>query len=154
MKATVTLCGGMRFVGQADSGHAVVMDTTVAGGGLDSAVRPSELLLIGLAGCTGMDVISILKKKRQPVSGLEVVVHAEQAPDHPKRFTAMTVEYRVSGAGVDPAAVRRAIELSETTYCSVGASLREPVTVTTSFRVLPPEDEAGGAQPAEAGGTA
>ena len=105
MEAKVTFCGGMRFVGQADSGHAVVMDTVAASGGMDSAVRPSELLLIGLAGCTGMDVISILRKKRQPVTGLEVVVHAEQAPDHPKRFTAMTVEYRVSGAGVDPAAV-------------------------------------------------
>ncbi len=136
MDAKVTFCGGMRFVGQADSGHAVVMDTTVAGGGLDSAVRPSELLLIGLAGCTGMDVISILRKKRQPVTGLEVVVHAEQAPDHPKRFTAMTVEYRVSGAGVDPAAVRRAIELSEATYCSVGTTLKIPVSVTSTFTMV------------------
>ena len=136
MKATVTLCGGMRFVGQADSGHAVVMDTTVAGGGLDSAVRPSELLLIGLAGCTGMDVISILRKKRQPVTGLEVVVRAEHAADHPKRFTAMQVEYRVQGAGVDPAAVRRAIELSEQAYCSVGSTLREPVSITSSFTVV------------------
>ena len=135
MEAKVTFCGGMRFVGQADSGHAVVMDTTVASGGLDSAVRPSELLLIGLAGCTGMDVISILRKKRQPVSGLEVVVHAELAPDHPKRFTTMKVEYRVSGAGVDPAAVRRAIELSESTYCSVGSTLREPVKIRSSFTI-------------------
>ena len=139
MDAKVTFCGGMRFVGQADSGHAVVMDTTVAGGGLDSAVRPSELLLIGLAGCTGMDVISILRKKRQPVCGLEVVVHAEQAPDHPKRFTAMTVEYRVSGAGVDPAAVRRAIELSEATYCSVGSTLKIPVTITSTFKIVADE---------------
>jgi putative redox protein len=136
MDAKVTYCGGMRFVGQADSGHAVVMDTTVAGGGLDSAVRPSELLLIGLAGCTGMDVISILRKKRQPVSGLEVVVHAEQAPDHPKRFTEMTVEYRVKGNGVDPAAVRRAIDLSESTYCSVGSTLRSPVSIASSFTIL------------------
>ena len=136
MKATVTLCGGMRFVGQADSGHAVVMDTTATSGGLDTAVRPSELLLIGLAGCTGMDVISILRKKRQPVTGLEVVVRAEHAPDHPKRFTAMAVEYRVSGSGVDPAAVRRAIELSESTYCSVGSTLREPVSITSSFTIL------------------
>ena len=136
MQATVNYCGGMRFVGQADSGHAVVMDTVAASGGLDSAVRPSELLLIGLAGCTGMDVISILRKKRQPVTGLEVVVHADTAPDHPKRFTAMTVEYRVSGAGVDPAAVRRAVELSESTYCSVGATLKIPVSITSTFTIL------------------
>src|SRR5512139_591637 len=103
----------MRFVGQADSGHAVVMDTVAASGGGDTAVRPNELLLIGLAGCTGMDVISILRKKRQPVTGLEVVVSAELASAPPKRFTAFHIEYRVRGAGVDPAAVRRAIELSE-----------------------------------------
>jgi len=136
MKAQVTFCGGMRFIGQADSGHAVVMDTAAASGGADSAARPSELLLIGLAGCTGMDVISILRKKRQPVTGLEVVVRAEQAPDQPKRFTAMTVEYRVSGAGVDPAAVRRAIELSESTYCSVGSTLKIPITITSTFTIV------------------
>lgn len=136
MKATVTFCSGMRFIGQADSGHAVVMDTAAANGGQDSAVRPSELLLIGLAGCTGMDVISILRKKRQPVTGLEVVVHAEQAPDHPKRFIAMKVEFRVSGAGVDPEAVRRAIELSESTYCSVGSTLKIPVLITSTFTIV------------------
>jgi putative redox protein len=115
------------------------MDTTAASGGHDSAVRPSELLLIGLAGCTGMDVISILRKKRQPVTGLEVVVRAEHAPEHPKRFTTMAVEYRVRGNGVDPAAVRRAIELSESTYCSVGSTLRETVEITSSFTILAEE---------------
>lgn len=137
MEAVVTYCGGMQFVGRADSGHALVMDAAAANGGLDSAARPSELLLIGLAGCTGMDVISILKKKRQPVTGLEVAVRAEHAPEHPKRFTAIFVEYRVHGAGVDPEAVRRAIELSESTYCSVGSTLREPVTITSTFTILP-----------------
>lgn len=144
MKATVSFCGGMRFVGQADSGHAVVMDAAAGTGGLDSAARPSELLLIGLAGCTGMDIISILRKKRQPVSGLEIVVSAEHAPDHPKRFTAMAVEYRVRGQGVDPAAVRRAIELSESTYCSVGSTLREPVTIRSSFTVFEDEERDAG----------
>ncbi len=143
MKATVSFCGGMRFVGQADSGHAVVMDAAAANGGVDSGARPSELLLIGLAGCTGMDVISILRKKRQPVTGLEVVVRADPAPNHPKRFTAMTVEYRVSGAGVDPEAVRRAIELSETTYCSVGLTLKIPVTITSSFTIVEGNDPNG-----------
>jgi putative redox protein len=153
MEAKVTLCGGMRFVGQADSGHAVVMDTTAANGGLDSAVRPNELLLIGLAGCTGMDVISILRKKRQPVTGLEVVVRAEMAPAPPKRMIAIGVEYRVRGTGVDPAAVRRAIELSETAYCSVGLTLKQSVPIATSFTITADEAEEADDAPAQAPGS-
>jgi len=135
MEAKVTLCGGMRFVGVADSGHAVVMDSPAAGGGAGSAVRPNELLLIGLAGCTGMDVISILRKKRQPVTGLEIVVKAELTQAPPKRMTSISVEYRVSGAEVDPAAVRRAIELSEENYCSVGLTLKTSVPISSTFTI-------------------
>lgn len=141
MEAKVRYCGGMRFVGQADSGHAVVMDSSAAHGGLDGAARPSELVLIGLAGCTGMDVVSILAKKRQTVTGLEVLVRAELAAEHPRRITAAAVEYRVRGRNIEPEAVRRAIELSEKTYCSVGATLREPVTITSSFQVLEEEGQ-------------
>ncbi|HEY5998560.1 MAG TPA: OsmC family protein [bacterium] len=140
MEAKVTFCGGMRFVGQADSGHAVVMDTGESSGGLDSAVRPNELLLLGLAGCTGMDVISILRKKRQDVTGLELVVRGELSTEPPKRFVGISVEYRVRGRGVDPAAVARAVELSETKYCSVGLTLRAPVPITSTITLLPPED--------------
>ena len=136
MEAKVTFCGGMRFVGRADSGHGVLMDTGEAHGGTDCAARPNELLLIGLAGCTGMDVISILRKKRQQVTGLELVVRAEPAPQPPKRFTEIAVEYRVRGTGLDPAAVARAIELSETAYCSVGLTLRSPVSITSTFTIL------------------
>lgn len=139
MEARVSFSGGMRFVGQADSGHAVIMDNGRDHGGLDSAARPRELLLLGLAGCTGMDVVSILRKKRQRVTGLEILVRAEEAPEHPRRLTRIAVEFRVRGRGLDPAAVRRAIELSETTYCSVGATLREPVELTSGFEVLEEE---------------
>jgi putative redox protein len=142
MEAKVTFCGGMRFVGQADSGHAVVLDTGEASGGCDSAVRPNELLLIGLAGCTGMDVISILRKKRQAVTGLELVVRGDLAPEPPKRFAGLAIEYRVRGRGIDPAAVARAIELSETKYCSVGLTLRAPVPITSTYTILPPEEDA------------
>ena len=142
MEAKVTFCGGMRFVGQADSGHAVVMDTGEANGGGDSAVRPNELLLIGLAGCTGMDVVSILRKKRQEVSGLEMVVRGELAAEPPKRFVRIAVEYRVRGRCLDPAAVARAVELSENAYCSVGLTLRAPVTMTSTITVLPEQDAA------------
>jgi putative redox protein len=142
MEAKVTFCGGMRFIGQADSGHAVVMDTGETHGGADSAARPNELLLIGLAGCTGMDVISILRKKRQEVTGLELVVRGELAAQPPKRFTGIAVEYRVRGRRIDPAAVARAIELSETAYCSVGLTLRTPVPITSTFTILPEEETA------------
>ncbi len=141
MEARVAWAGAMRFVGQADSGHAVVMDTTDKVGGQDSAARPSELLLLGLAGCTGMDVVSILRKKRQRVTGLEVVVRADQAESHPRRFLGFTVEYRISGTGVDPEAVRRAIELSEASYCSVGTTLKAGAPVTSTFTILPPDGD-------------
>lgn len=142
MKAKVTFCGGMRFVGQADSGHAIVMDTGEAHGGANSAARPNELLLLGLAGCTGMDVISILRKKRQEVTGLEIVVRGTLPTQPPKRFTEIEVEYRVRGRGIDPAAVIRAIELSETAYCSVGITLRTPVPIRSTFTIIPDEETA------------
>jgi putative redox protein len=142
MKAKVTLAGGMRFVGHADSGHTVTMDTASPLGGQDTAPHPSELILLGLGGCTGMDVISILRKKRQPVSGLEIVVRGEQAREHPRKFLRISIEFHVRGEKIDPEAVRRAVELSEGKYCSVGASLRDPVEITTSFRIRSPDGRA------------
>lgn len=136
MKGKVTLQGGLKFVGRADSGHAVDMDGATVYGGGDSAPRPSELLLLGLAGCTGMDVVSILRKKRQPVIGLEVTVTGEQEDDHPRVFRSLQVKYTVLGKGVDPEAVRRAIELSEEKYCSVGATLQQGVPITSEFEVM------------------
>jgi putative redox protein len=97
--------------------------------------RPAEMLMVGLAGCTGMDVIDILRKKRQAVTGFEVQVKGEQATDHPHQFVAIEVNYIVSGYKVDPEAVRRAIELSETKYCSVMATLRPAAPITTRFEV-------------------
>lgn len=98
---------------------------------------PMELLLQSMVGCTAMDVISILKKKRQDVTGFEVNVSAERAPEHPRKYTAITLEYVVTGNGVDPAAVARSIELSETRYCSVMATFHDAgVPVSTSYRVV------------------
>ena len=137
MEAKVTLCGGLKFVGEADSGHAVVMDGAPGFGGDDTAARPSELLLLALAGCTGMDVISILRKKRQHVSGLEITVTGEQREEHPRAFERITVKYSIRGRGVDPEAVRRSIELSERKYCTVGVTLRGGTPVTSEFEILP-----------------
>jgi len=136
MQAKVTCAEGLRFTGHADSGHDVVMDGAVGAGGADSAARPSEMLLLSLAGCTGMDVLSILRKKRQSVSSLDVTVTGDQAEDYPALFRNLKVTYVVRGDSVDPEAVRRAIELSEEKYCSVGATLKAPVVITSDFEIV------------------
>ncbi len=92
-----------------------------------------ELIALGLAGCTGMDVISILQKKRQEVTGFEVRVHADQASDHPRVFTHIVVEYLIRGKGVDPAAIERAIELSKTKYCPAQAMLDKAVAIEHTY---------------------
>ena len=136
MKATVTCTEGLLFTGHADSGHSVVMDGPEHAGGSDSAPRPSELLLLSLAGCTGMDVISILRKKRQSVTSLQVAVSGEQSEEYPAAFPHLKVTYTVRGDNVDPEAVRRAIELSEEKYCSVGATLKAAAAITSDFEIV------------------
>jgi putative redox protein len=103
-----------------------------------------ELILLGLAGCTGMDVISIMAKMRQPITNLQVRVSAERADSHPKVYTSIHVEYVAYGEGVEESALERAIELSETRYCSVSAMLRESVDITNSFSII---EEAGPYKP-------
>lgn len=97
--------------------------------------RPAELLMVGLAGCTGMDVIDILQKKRQAVTDFQVETRGEMSEDHPRRYVKIEIKYVVTGHNIDPEAVQRAIELSETKYCSVAASLRPGAPVTTSFEI-------------------
>src|SRR3990172_3357807 len=116
MDAKVTWKGRMTFMGVADSGFSVDLGTDPSIGGDNDGLRPLELVAIGLAGCTAMDVISILQKKRQDVTAFETQVHAERAEEHPKVFTSITVKYIVEGRKVDPVAVERAIELSVTKY--------------------------------------
>jgi putative redox protein len=117
--ATLTLVGDMRFEAQTGSGHTIVMDN----GEGDTGARPAELVGVALGGCTAMDVLSILRKKRQPVTGYEIRVTGLQEEGHPHNFTRFDVEHVVDGEGIDPEAVRRAIELSATRYCSVGSTL-------------------------------
>lgn len=136
MDASVKLEGGMRFVATADSGHQVVMDSTASVGGNDTGFRPMELLLMGLCGCTGMDVISILRKKRQDVSNLEVKAHAETADNYPRVFTTIHLEYTITGKNVRPKAVERAIELSADPYCPAQAMLSQVANVTSSYQII------------------
>jgi putative redox protein len=124
----------MQFVGLGDSGHAVVMDASEEGGGHNTGTRPMELLLMGLLGCTAMDVVSILKKKRQPVRGLKVFANGERAAEHPKSYTKIHLEYVAYGE-VDAEALARAVQLSEEKYCSAIATVRGKAEISSSHRV-------------------
>lgn len=130
----------MSFDGTADSGFTVRMGSSPEVGGDNDGLRPVELILIGLAGCTGMDVISILKKMRQDVTGFEVRTHGERASEHPRRFVHITIEYVLTGRNIDRDAAQKAIDLSATRYCSVQASLDPAIQVE---HVLTIHDAAG-----------
>ena len=133
-EASVTWVEGMQFVGQAGE-HAVVIDSKSAdGGGQNGGPSPMELVLLGVLGCTGMDVVSILTKKRQDVQGLKIHAQAQQAETMPKYYTHIDLEY-VAFGNVEPDALRRAIELSEVKYCSAINTLNGKTKFSSSYRV-------------------
>ncbi|MBF0517414.1 MAG: OsmC family protein [Nitrospirae bacterium] len=136
MKAKLTYVDGMKFVAEADSGHAIVLDADHENGGDDSGLRPSELLLIATGGCSAMDVISILKKKKQEVTGFEINVSGDKVASHPKRFEKVIVEYVIKGKNISDEAVKRAVELSMTKYCSVKATIDGGVPVEYTHRII------------------
>ena len=140
MTAKVKLETGMHFDAEAGSGHHVTLDAAEHGGGQNAGFRPMEMLLVGLGGCTGMDVISILRKKRQQVTGYEVHVSGIRAEDHPMVFVEITVEHIVTGHGVQPEAVERAIQLSKERYCGAGAMLGKVAHLTHTFRIVEAEE--------------
>lgn len=127
---------GKEFDIATGSGHHVVLDTTEKGGGKNRGAGPMEYLLVGLAGCTGMDVLDILKKKRQHVTGLEVHVEGERAAGVPAVYRAIEIVYTVRGKDIAPKAVESAIHLSETKYCSVGVMLGKTAKIRTRFEIL------------------
>jgi putative redox protein len=147
MTAAAQLVRGMQFEATAGSGHCVTLDASEEHGGTNLGFQPMELLAVGLAGCTAMDVIAILRKKRQVVTNYEVRVQATRAEQQPMVFTEIAVEHLVTGQHVDPEAVRRAIELAETRYCSAGAMLAKIATITHTFRIF--EDDAPAAVPGD-----
>lgn len=123
--ASVTLDGQhLRFVGRTESGHRIVIDDSAG----DAGPRPAELVALALAGCTAMDVVSILRKKRQEVTHYEVRAKATQREDPPHLFTRIDVVHDVEGTAIDVEAVRRSIELSATRYCAVGGTLATGIT--------------------------
>jgi putative redox protein len=136
VEAKITLTKDMQFSGKATSGHSLTMDAENESGGHNAGFRPMELLLVGFGGCSGMDVISILRKKKQPVAGLEMNVKGEKTETYPKIYKTVHIEYVVKGKGVEKAAVERAISLSLEKYCSVGATLAKAGTITHSYRIV------------------
>ena len=136
MKARVKWVEDITFVGEADSGHAVVMDAAVENGGNNRGMRPMEMLLVGMGGCTAFDVLLILKKARQPVTDCEVLVDAERATDHPTVFTRIRVHYRIRGKGLAEAHVKRAVDLSAHKYCSASMMLGKTAEMSHDYEIL------------------
>ena len=125
---------GLLLQGTADTGSVLDLAS-----GMDEGApgfRPMELLAIGLAGCTSMDVLSILKKKRQDVTDFEVRVHTEKAEDYPQVWTEAKLEYIISGRNIDPKAVERAMDLSKTTYCPAQNMLNQAVEIELSYTII------------------
>ena len=135
MKARAKLIEGMAFLGEAGSGHSVVMDGAPDSGGRNAGFRPMELLLVGLAGCTAFDVVLILRRGREDVADCIVEVSAERAPEDPKVFTKIHLDYRVKGKNLNEAKVKRAVELSKEKYCSASIMLGKTAEMTYAYTV-------------------
>ncbi|OGW28502.1 MAG: osmotically inducible protein OsmC [Nitrospirae bacterium GWC2_42_7] len=136
MKAKVKYIDGLQFVGETDSGHAVIMDSTPDVGGNNTGPRPMELLLLGIGGCSGMDVVSILKKKKENVKDIEININGIKEEEHPKKFRDINIEFIVKGIDLSDNAVRKAVELSMTKYCSVKATLEGSATITYTYKTV------------------
>ena len=126
----------MTFVGESGSGHAVVMDGAPEHGGRDLGIRPMEMLLLGVGGCTAFDVVSILKKSRQVVVDCEVMVDSERAEEVPKVFTRIHIHFIISGNNLDPSKVENAVSLSADKYCSASKMLEKAAQITHDFEIV------------------
>jgi putative redox protein len=135
MEATVKWKEDLSFAGSAGSGYKVDLGSEIEVGGKDDGFRPLELMALSLAGCTAMDVISILLKKRQDIKDFTVQVVADRADEHPRIFTAATIQYHVTGNQVDETAVIRAIELSATRYCPAQGMLAKILPIKLEYQI-------------------
>lgn len=134
--ARVTWVRGKQFVGETGSGHGVVLDAPETAGGSDTGPSPMELLLLGQAGCTGIDVVFILGRMKKKVTALEVSVAGTRADTEPKIYTEIAVRYRLRGRGLAEKDVRRAIELSETKYCSATIMLGKTAAIRSHYEIV------------------
>ena len=138
MKARIKCVEEASFLGQSQSGHALLMDGPPEAGGRNLGPRPMETLLMGTGACTAFDVVHILKKARQPITDCVVEIDAERASDDPKVFTRIHFHFIVKGNGVKPEQVERAIKLSAQKYCSASIMLGKTAEITHDFEVLAP----------------
>jgi putative redox protein len=135
MEAKVTWKGRMSFDASADSGFNVQLGTEPVVGGDNDGFKPMELILIGLGGCTAMDVISILTKMKQKVDSFEIKLHGDRSKEHPKVFTNITIEYILNGQGLDHAAVQRAVDLSAQRYCPAQAMIGKLLPIELKINI-------------------
>ena len=138
-KALVKQVKGITFVGKTDSNHWITMDGPESFGGSDAGIRPKELLMLSLGGCTGSDVASILGKKKIKLDGFEMNISADVAEEHPQVFTKMHLEYVFYGNNLPEKDIERAIELSLTKYCSVTAMLQKAMPIEHSYKIVESE---------------
>ena len=136
MKCRVKWLDNMTFVGESGSGHAIVMDGAPEHGGRDLGIRPMEMLLLGVGGCTAFDVVSILKKSRQPIVDCEVKIDSDRAEEIPKVFTRIHVHFIVSGKNLDPVKVEKAVNLSAEKYCSASIMLGKTAKMSHDFEIV------------------
>lgn len=136
MKARVKLIEGVSFVGQSESGHSVVMDGPPESGGHNLGIRPMEMLLLGLGGCSAFDVVHILRKARQPITDCVADLSASRAETDPKVFTKIHVHFTVTGHSLDPKRVEQAVQLSAEKYCSASIMLGKVAEITHDFEII------------------
>lgn len=141
MKARVKRIEGVTLMAKADSGHALVMDASPDIGGQNLGPRPMEMLLMGMGGCSSIDVITILEKMREPITDCEVEITAKRAVEHPKVFTEIHMHFIVSGKGLKREKVARAIALSAEKYCSASIMLGKVAKVTHDFQIVQADRE-------------
>lgn len=135
MKVSVKWLDGRAFVGESGSGHAVVMDGAPAAGGRNIGIRPMEMVLLGLGGCTAFDVVMILERMRENVTAFDVALEAERASEDPKVFTKVTMVYKIKGRNLKAASVERAINLSAEKYCSASAMIGKTATIEHRWEI-------------------
>jgi putative redox protein len=138
MKAKVTWINGRAFLGESGSGHAIVMDGAPENGGRNIGVRPMEMMLLGLGGCTAFDVVMILEKAREKITGCEIELEGERASEEPKVFTSVKLVYTLRGVDLKPAVVERAIKLSSEKYCSASKMFEKTAKLEQEWKILGP----------------
>ena len=136
MNALVKWVDGMHMVGESGSGHTVVMDGPVEFGGKDLGIRPMEMLLLGMAGCTTVDVVGTLEKMREKLSDCQAQISAVRSDEYPKVFTNIHVHFIIKGEQIDPLKVEKAIKLSADKYCSASIMLGETADITHDFEII------------------